>query len=286
MSEANRGFGHGGRGGVESLLVSYSYVMAVSILAFITMVRTKFNNRWRVGFLIANILAFFFLPGGHLIELIPKLMGAEGVRATAGEVGVGHVETYSVLGALLILALTLGSTFFMGRAVCGYGCPVGAVQELLYDIPTGRKGENKLMIPTGAASTVRIGVLGLIVGSYLTLGIDLIREIAPYQLWRFEIVTPGLYVIISFFAASLFTYRPFCRLFCPYGAIASLTARFSQFKLTKTDSCIECGVCEMKCPTGELSEEHGECYLCGRCVRSCNLDALECTSRTSYLHKR
>ena len=281
MSGTNRGILRARRGGLAPLLISYFYVMAASVLAFAMMVKTNFNNRLRVGFLTATVIAFFFLPGGHLIQLITKLIGSEGVRAVAGEVGTAHVALYSIPGALAMLALTLGSSLLIGRAVCGYGCPVGAVQEIFYDVPTGKKGKTKLIIPTKAASLIRAGVLILVVGLYLSLGIDLIREVAPYQLWRLELVIPGLYVMLAFFMASLFVYRPFCRLFCPFGAIASLTARFSRYKLSKTDSCVECGLCEMKCPTGELSEEHGECYLCGRCVRACNRNALQCILPTS-----
>jgi len=52
-----------------------------------------------------------------LITLIPKLMGSEGLRAAAGEVGEQHVETYSTPLAVVGLAVTLGLTFVIGRAI-------------------------------------------------------------------------------------------------------------------------------------------------------------------------
>jgi polyferredoxin len=262
-------------GGIEPFIISFTYVLAFSTLAVIVLVKTKFNNHLRIGCLTVTALAFFFLQGGHLIPLITRVLGSEGVRAVAGEVGRGHIATYSVPLAIVALALTLALTFVSGRAVCGYGCPVGAVQELLYDVPTGRKGKCKLNLPTRVAFPIRLGVLGIIVGLYLAFGLDLIQVISPYQLWRLEFVIPGLFIIIAFFASSPFIYRPFCRLACPYGAVASLVAKFSILKMEKIATCTKCGLCDKKCPTGEINDKFGECYLCGRCIRTCNVNAIK-----------
>ncbi len=272
----SNGVGRRSQGEVSlvEFITSFTYVVGFSILAIVAMVKTKFNNRLRIILLSVTVLAFFFLQGGHLITLIPKLFGAEGIRAAAGEVGAGHVARYSLTLTVVALILTLGLTFIIGRAVCGYGCPVGALQELLYDVPTGKKGKNKLIVPTKITFWIRLGVLGLIIGLILAFNIDLINIIAPYQFWRLEIVIPGVFIISAFFVASIFVYRPFCRLFCPYGAIAAPVAKFSRFKLEKGDLCTECGLCDMKCPTGEIIESYGECYLCGRCLRTCNVDAV------------
>jgi polyferredoxin len=272
----SNGVGRRSQGAVNlvDFITGFTYVIGFSILAIVAMVKTKFNNRLRIILLSVTVLAFFFLQGGHLITLIPKLFGAEGVRAAAGEVGAGHVERYSLTLTVVALVITLGLTFVIGRAVCGYGCPVGALQELLYDVPTGKKGKNKLIVPTKITFFVRLGVLVLIIGLILAFDLNLINIIAPYQFWRLEIVIPGVFIISTFFVASIFVYRPFCRLFCPYGAVAAPVAKFSRFKLEKGDLCSECGLCDMKCPTGEMSERYGECYLCGRCLRTCNVDAV------------
>jgi len=264
-----------GIGVVQPYVAGFLYVIGFSVLSVAAMVKTKFNNRLRVALLTVTVLAFFFLDGGHLITLVPKLMGSEGVRAAAGEVGEHHVETYSAPLAAVGLVVTLGLTFVMGRAVCAYGCPVGAVQELVYDVPTGSKGRGKLILPTKKAYFIRLAGLIMIVGLYLGFGLDLIQVIAPYQLWTMGVTFPGLLIMATFFVASLFVYRPFCRLFCPYGAIASLVARFSRFKIEKGNSCTGCGLCEQKCPTEEIDEKYGECYLCGRCFHACSTNAIQ-----------
>jgi len=122
----------------------------------------------------------------------------------------------------------------LGHAVCGYECPVGSVQELAYDIPTGSRGKGKLFLPTRMSSAIRLVALGMIVGVYLAFGVDIVQMISPYQLWTLDLVFPGLFVVAGFFAASPFIYRPFCRLFCQYGAVASIVAQFSRLKLERT----------------------------------------------------
>ncbi len=250
-------------------IIGIMYVIAFSVLSVVIMVKTKFNNLLRIGLLIAALLAFYVLPTGHLIGLMPKL-GSNGVMAETGDVGSGIVTAYSFPLALLALIVTLGLTFFVGRALCSYGCPVGVVQELLYEAPTGKNGGNKLTLPTKISYFIRLGVLGLIVVLVLVFGLGLIQIAALSPL-----VIPVAFIIGVCIIASIFVYRPFCRLFCPYGALAALVAKFSKVKPGKGDSCTECGLCDMNCPTGELNEKYGECYLCGRCVRTCNVDAVK-----------
>lgn len=43
---------------------------------------------------------------------------------------------------------------------------------------------------------------------------------------------------------SSYIYRPWCRILCPFGALVSLTSRFSRYKLRRTESCTNCGSCE------------------------------------------
>ncbi len=262
-------------GGMGDFILGFLFVIAYSLLAVVMMVKTGFNRRLRITLLCISVVAFFFLKGGHLIPLIPKLLGSEGVRAAAGEVGLEHVARFSIPLTILALILTLGLTFLIGRGVCGYGCPVGALQELLYDIPTERRGIKKLILPPRLSFFIRLGALCMIVLLYLAFDLDLIQVIAPYQLWRIEVVVPGVAVMGAFFLASPFTYRPFCRLFCPYGAIAALIAKFSLLRLEKRDACTECNLCNRECPTGELEHNYGECYLCGRCYHACSIDALK-----------
>jgi ferredoxin-type protein NapH len=80
-------------------------------------------------------------------------------------------------------------------------------------------------------------------------------------------------ILAVFLILMVISSRPFCRLFCPLGAIYALTARvsMSRMKLDK-DACIECGQCDKVCPVGlNVRKEVGgmECIACGDCMKVC-----------------
>ena len=64
----------------------------------------------------------------------------------------------------------------------------------------------------------------------------------------------GLFVV-----ASIFLFRPFCRLFCPLGAWLSLVSRISPFRVRVGASCVTCGKCDDAC---------GVCAVKGGTVRA------------------
>ena len=91
----------------------------------------------------------------------------------------------------------------------------------------------------------------------------------------------GLVVLGVILVASVFTYRPWCRLLCPFGTMAWLTSRFSRFKIRRNENCTDCKLCEKICPTSEAFTEStkAECYLCNLCVDNCPANALEYTKK-------
>lgn len=75
-------------------------------------------------------------------------------------------------------------------------------------------------------------------------------------------------VVIS--AAMFFTWRPWCTLFCPLGAIYGLLNHISfLFLRFHRDRCIGCENCRSLCVGGEKSERRLDGLRCVRC--------LECT---------
>jgi ferredoxin len=80
--------------------------------------------------------------------------------------------------------------------------------------------------------------------------------------------------ILGFFlAAMVFISRPYCRTFCPLGAIYALTswAALSRVRL-KPGACVQCGACSRVCPIDlDVPREVGgpECIACGDCIAAC-----------------
>ena len=94
-------------------------------------------------------------------------------------------------------------------------------------------------------------------------------------------------ILIIIVFLSLFVYRPFCRYICPFGLIASLIGRFSIIKIRRTESCLDCGLCEKICPTleGFRKSKKGECYLCYRCMDFCKNEMFIDHMKLAEIHR-
>jgi ferredoxin len=80
-------------------------------------------------------------------------------------------------------------------------------------------------------------------------------------------------ILIVFLILMVIASRPFCRLFCPLGAIYALTTPLSLSGMAiHSDACIDCGKCDEVCPVGlDVRREVGsaECIACGDCKKVC-----------------
>lgn len=187
---------------------------------------------------------------------------------------LGDIDALGVplAGVLVGLSGILLLTMLFGRLFCGYLCPIGAVQELMYRLP-GRKiqlGHKTL------AMAIRLVLLGVIAIAGIVWSISLLSYVGIDTFFHLNVTSMFFLVFLAIVAVSIVVYRPFCRLICPYGALLSLAARKSVFKLWRNDTCIECGKCERICPTDEAKQGDlkQECYLCDRCREICPVDAI------------
>jgi polyferredoxin len=175
--------------------------------------------------------------------------------------------------ALLGLVVFIILTVVFGRIFCGYLCPVGAVQELVYLLPVKKfRMKNKLvpvvfhllffMVFFVLAVVFSVGVLGF-------FGVN--------DFFNLIVGSVFFYIFLVLVAVSIFVYRPFCRLFCPYGFLLLVGSRMAWFKLGRTVNCVECRKCEKVCPTNEAARADGkeECYMCYRCGDVCPVDAVK-----------
>lgn len=194
---------------------------------------------------------------------------------------------YYVLGLLIFFGALLG------RAVCGFLCPFGWLQELLNLIPFPKRNAFRADRPLRKLKYVVLALLvivlplcvrltpffckyvcpgGTLAGMALALRNPLIaRQLGPLFSWKALLL--GVTVL-----ASLIVWRPFCKYLCPLGAIYGLFNRVSLIRLRlDSDSCIRCHACKSACrmnldPVRELN--HAECIRCGDCVSACPAGAL------------
>ena len=149
------------------------------------------------------------------------------------------------LYALLFFLLPLVFSLFFGRVFCGAACPLGAIQDLLIYKP--------LTIPAWLRKT-----LGFIPYLYLGLAVLFAATGTEFIICRYDpfigiyrMNGPHLmiYLGIAFLLMGLFIARPYCRFFCPYGALLNVFSRFSRRHLSVFPSkCIQCKLCTTACP--------------------------------------
>jgi len=149
------------------------------------------------------------------------------------------------LYALLFFLLPLIFSLFFGRVFCGAACPLGAIQDLLIYKP--------ITIPAWlrkALGFIPYLYLGIVV-LYAATGSEFVACRYDPFVGIFRLNGPHLmiYLGIAFLLAGLFIARPYCRFFCPYGAILNVFSRFSRRHLSVSPSkCIQCKLCTTACP--------------------------------------
>ena len=157
---------------------------------------------------------------------------------------------YYVLGILIIFGLLLG------RVICGFLCPFGLLQELLYKIPTPKLKKSSVTRRLSYLKYVILAVFVVIIPLSLAMpgfckficpagtlegGIPLVimnESLRKMIGWLFSWKTLVLAAVI---VGVVFVYRGFCRFICPLGAIYGFFNKVSLFgiKLDK-NKCVGC----------------------------------------------
>ena len=200
-----------------------------------------------------------------------------------------HFPFY-VLGLLIIFGV------LFGRLICGWACPFGLVQELLYKLPTPKIKLSPALQRFTLLKYV-ITVLFMVVlplAYYYADGIGIpafCKFICPAGILEAALplaaIKPSirnalgalfswkLLLLIIILATSTFIYRPFCRFLCPLGAIYSLFNRLSIYGIkVDMEKCIGCDKCLHHCPMQCHKLGDRECINCGACAEVCPTKAI------------
>lgn len=289
------------------------YVWSVSELV-------KFVSKLKRNIRLITQCAFTAITNGYLIGFTKgtifkgetKALCVPGLNCYScpgalGSCPIGSLQ--AVLGsrdykmAFYVTGFLLFFGAIMGRFVCGFLCPFGLVQDLLYKIPFPKK--IKRLPGDGFLKYLKYMILVLTVIILPLVAVDFLGQGDP---WFCKYICPsgtlsggiplvitnvtlrsaigGLFwwkmgVLFFLLFLSIIVYRPFCRYLCPLGAIYGLfnPIAFYRFGVNK-EKCTGCKVCQKTChfniPVYEKPNSM-ECIRCGDCKAACPHHAIDST---------
>ncbi len=202
--------------------------------------------------------------------------------------GVGLIP-FTVIGTVALAGLVAG------RILCGWACPFGLAQDLLYRVPFP-----KFNIPSWTRF-IKYGVfagLVVLVPVFLTTDspiyfcricpVATVESAIPWALMQGTSNVLGLSIRLAIlFAVVLLVMghkRLFCKMLCPLGACLSVFNRLAAFFPERNVNCNACGTCEKVCPMttgGErlraavFDNRPEECISCLQCKEKCPTSAVE-----------
>lgn len=190
---------------------------------------------------------------------------------------------------VLITSLVIFTLFSLlgSKLICSWGCQLGALQESLFNIPV-LKRKRKFQLPFVPFLVLRLVlfVLSLFLLFGVVLGVKnfvLYHHINYFKIYNWDLASVALYSLPVFVLASIFVYRPFCQLICPFGLYAWFLENLAlnRIKIIE-DRCIKCESCVRNCPTQAMKGIYEakrksflpDCWSCGVCTEVCPTNAI------------
>lgn len=263
------------------------------ILAAATLIQ---NANWK-GFFTGTIY-----QGAAKNVCVPGL-NCYSCPGAAGACPIGSLQSFLSGLRFRFPYYVLGMLFFfgalLGRAVCGFLCPFGFLQELLGAIPGIPKknrfrGDKQLRYLKYIILVLMVVVLPIcfkltpffckyLCPSGTVSGLLLIAHDRMLQAQLGGIFLWKIFVLFWVIAVCLIVWRPFCKYLCPLGAIYGLFNKVALYRNHLDSSkCVSCGKCSAVCrmcvdPSKDPNSP--ECIRCGDCIRACPTGALKCGFR-------
>jgi polyferredoxin len=202
--------------------------------------------------------------------------------------------SYYIVGFLMLFGV------MFGRLICGFLCPFGFIQDLLYKIPTP-----KLTVPRKVDKVLRYLKYLILLIPVILLSLFLTDQFGTAPPYFCQWICPvgtleggiplviqneslrnmvgflfdwKMFLLVLTIVSSILIYRPFCKYICPLGALYSLFNKFSFYQMNvDQNKCTGCKACERNCKMNvEIIKNINspECIRCGECKTVCKQGAI------------
>lgn len=212
-----------------------------------------------------------------------------------------YVSLY-VIGFLVLIGI------LFGRLICGFLCPFGFIQDMLAKITKRKISLWKplkyvkygmlvflvILLPMFLVDSTGLGTpyfckyvcpVGTLEGGLFLVSVNSALQSTIGFLYHYKLT-----ILIVLLVVSIFVYRPFCKMFCPLGAIYGLFNKISFLKMRHdASSCVSCGKCVRTCKMEVVPTENpnsAECIRCGECVKQCPTNALSLSMKIKKVERK
>lgn len=265
---------------------------------WIQMIATALSNGYVTGFAKGSIyqgsLKKLCVPGLNCYSC-PGALGSCPLGSLQAVLGSRNFQfSFYMLGFFMLVGAVLG------RVVCGFLCPFGLLQDLLYKIPFFKKVKN---LPGHRYLIyLKYVILAVFVLLMPLIFVDIIGQGTPWFCklicpagtleggWTLAFLNPEIreatgwlftwksFLLIVILVLSMGVYRPFCKYLCPLGGIYGLFNPIAFYRIAiDEERCTKCKVCRKACPMDIPVYETPnsmECIRCGECKASCPHQAI------------
>ncbi len=260
---------------------------------------TLITNSYIKGFMNGKIYK------GNLKQICVPGLNCYSCMGSLGSCPIGSLQAVVGKNSNMFSFYVVGFLMFIGgifgRFVCGFMCPFGLFQDLLYKIPFVKK----IRTLPKEKFLVKIKYIILIVFVFL-MPMFLVNPLGNGNPYFCKYICPvgtleggiplaiantairgaigflfyyKLTILMVIIILSIFVYRPFCKILCPLGAIYSIFNKVSLYKYrVDKDLCINCKKCVNTCLMNVNileSENDLECIRCASCRNVCPTNAIK-----------
>ena len=241
----------------------------------------KQKQLWYPRQIYVGCLLLSIILSGFILGKSPNPMESI-VKVFKSMVGLYPDPFIKILAFVFFIVLAI----IGNKAICGWMCPFGALQEIIYSLPVLHKIK-KRKLPFILTNTIRsllffvmlLFLFGIIGGRK---GFVIYHYINPFNLFNFDFESVSVLItVISVLIIAFFFYRPFCQFICPFGLASWIAEKFSFYRvIIDKEKCTKCGACIKVCPShaakGKVESKAfpADCFSCARCLNVCPVDAI------------
>lgn len=182
---------------------------------------------------------------------------------------------------MIALTVFLLMVVFANKLFCGWGCQLGSLQDLIFRLNRSKKDRKGVFqqykMPFVFSNGFRILFFTAFCIAAFGWSVDVFEFIDPFKIFKpAKIEFFGWLFLAGILLSSLFVYRPWCSLFCPFGLVGWFFEKLAVFKIkVNYKTCIACESCARACPSTAMEsilkreKTITDCFSCGTCLDTC-----------------